>query len=70
MPPRTNDAPRFRRTEVLYARIDEEVMDLIRQLAETNQRSITAVANIVLRKGLSMETQPLFIWTTEEEETT
>ena len=66
MPPRTNDAPRFRRTEVLYARIDEDVMKIIRELAETNERSIASTVQIVLRKGLGMETQPLFIFVEED----
>jgi hypothetical protein len=67
MPPRTNDTPRFRRTEVLYARIDEEVMNLIRELAETNERSIASTVQIILRKGLNMETQPLFRFVEEDE---
>lgn len=66
MPPRINETPRFRRTVVLYARIDEEVMQTIKELAEVNERSIAATVQIVLRKGLGLETQPLFIWAEEE----
>lgn len=68
MPPRTNDTPRFRHTVVLYARIDEEIMTLIRELADTNERSISSTVQIVLRKGLNLNPiQPLFRFTEEDE---
>jgi hypothetical protein len=66
MPSRTNGTPRFHRTEILYARIDEELMATIRQLADINERSIATTVQIILRKGLGKETQPLFIWVEEE----
>jgi hypothetical protein len=61
MPPRTNDSPRFHRTEVLYVRIDKDIVDLLRKLAEHNERSIASTTAIVLKKGLGLPNiQPLF----------
>jgi hypothetical protein len=54
MPGPDFDMPVFRHKVILYVSIDADTKDALRELAEANDRTISSVASIVLRKGLGL----------------
>ena len=44
----------MKRTEVLYLRIDQDVVFKIREIAEANDRSMNNVTNVLLKRALNL----------------
>jgi predicted transcriptional regulator len=49
----------MKRTETISLRLDEEVTNLLRSIADLNDRKLNSVANQLLRKALELEYVPL-----------
>jgi hypothetical protein len=47
--------PRTKRRVVLHVRITEDIKDLLDNLADDNDRTLSAVTQIILEKGLGLD---------------
>ena len=55
----------FNKTVVLYVRIDTDIKERLEKLAEVNDRSLTSMTSIVLRKGLGLPDKKITFKTEE-----